>query len=51
MFLENIESGDDSAVILRFNPWLCSEPRQLITQFFRQMVAAIRLKKLAGETG
>lgn len=49
MILENVESGNDSAVILRFNPWLCSEPRQLITQFFKQMAATIKLKKPAGE--
>ena len=49
MILENVESGDDSAVILRFNPWLCSEPRQLIAQFFKQMAAAIKLKKPTGE--
>ena len=31
MILETIESIDNSAVIVRFNPWLCSEPKQLRT--------------------
>ena len=49
MILENVEHADDSAVILRFNPWLCSEPRRLITQFFKQMASAIKLKKPVAE--
>lgn len=44
MVIENIEAMNSSAVILRFNPWLCSDPRQLIAQFFRQMSTAIKLK-------
>lgn len=33
------------AVILRFNPWLCSDPKQLITQFFKQLANTIKVKK------
>lgn len=49
MVLETVEEIDKDAVILRFNPWLCSDPNQLITQFFKQMASAIKLKKPAGD--
>lgn len=45
MVLEIVEQSDENTVILRFNPWLCSDARQLTTQFFKQMATAIRLKK------
>ena len=45
MVLKIIEQSDDNTVILRFNPWLCSDSKQLTTQFFKQMAAAIKLKK------
>lgn len=45
MILENVASTDDSVVILRFNPWMCSDPKQLIMQFFKQLASAIKLKK------
>lgn len=35
MVLEAVEDIDNSAIILRFNPWLCTDPKQLITQFFK----------------
>ena len=49
MVLEAVEDIDNSATILKFNPWICSDSRQLITQFFKQMAAAIRLKKTKSE--
>ena len=49
MVFETIADVDENAVILRFNPWLCADPRQLITQFFKQMAAAIKLKKPTAE--
>lgn len=49
MVLEAVEENDKDVVILRFNPWLCSDPNQLITQFFKQMASAIKLKKPAGD--
>lgn len=45
MVLEIVEKADDNTVILRFNPWLCSDAKQLTTQFFKQMATAIKLKK------
>lgn len=50
MVLETVESTDPNTVILRFNPWLCSNSKQLITQFFKQLSAAIKLKKPKSET-
>ncbi len=47
MVFEIVESTDSSIVVLKFNPWLCSEPKQLITQFFKQMATAIKMKKPA----
>lgn len=47
MVLETVEEADNNAVVLRFNPWLCSDPKQLIIQFFKQLSAAIRLKQSA----
>ena len=41
MIIEEIEAKQSSAVVLRFNPWLCSDPRQLISQFFKQLETAI----------
>ena len=45
MVFESIEHTDDSIVILRFNPWLCTDHRQLINQFFKQLANAIKMKK------
>ncbi len=45
MVLEIVEETDSNTVILRFNPWLCSDAKQLTTQFFKQMATAIKLKK------
>ena len=47
MELEAVEENDEDAVILRFNPWLCADSKQLITQFFKQLSTAIKLKKSA----
>jgi hypothetical protein len=49
MVLESVENIDRDTVIVRFNPWLCSDPKQLITQFFKQMATAIKLKMPSGE--
>lgn len=49
LILEQIESENSEVVILRFNPWLCSEPRQLIVQFFKQLSSAIQLKRTAAD--
>lgn len=50
MVLESVENIDKNAVIVRFNPWLFSDSKQLITQFFKQMATAIKLKKTSSET-
>ena len=42
--LENIENDDKSVVVLRFNPWLCTDSKQLISQFIKQLATAIELK-------
>lgn len=49
MVLEAVEDIDENTIIIRFNPWLCSDPKQLITQFFKQMATAIKLKKPKAE--
>lgn len=49
MVIEEIENIEESAIILRFNPWLCSDSKQLVIQFFKQMSAVIKLKKPAEE--
>ena len=46
MVIEQIERSSTDVVILRFNPWLCSDPKQLITQFFKQLASAIKMKNL-----
>ena len=40
-------STDDSdkPIILNFNPWLCSDPSQLIIQFFKQLSSVIKKEK------
>lgn len=47
MVIEEIADKDSHAVILRFNPWLCSDSKQLISQFFKQLATAIKMKKTA----
>ena len=49
MIIEAIEDIDSNAIVLRFNPWLCTDPNQLIIQFFKQMATAIKLKKTKAE--
>ena len=49
MILESLTDINNNIIILQFNPWLCSDSKQLITQFFRQMATAIKLKKTASE--
>lgn len=49
MVLETVESIDETIVVFRFNPWLCSDPKQLITQFFKQLSTAIKMKKPKAE--
>ena len=44
MIVEHIEAMDDEAIVVRFNPWLCSDYRQLFSQFFKQLAAAMKLK-------
>lgn len=50
MVIEHIERSSTDVVILRFNPWLCSDPKQLITQFFKQLASAIKMKKPTADT-
>ena len=45
MVLENVKEADNNVVVLRFNPWLCSDPKQLIIQFFKQLSTAIKPKR------
>ena len=47
MVIEEIADKDSHAVILRFNPWLCSDSKQLVQQFFKQLSTAIKMKKTA----
>lgn len=47
MVIEEIEDKDSRVVILRFNPWLCSDSKQLISQFFKQLATAIKMNKTA----
>lgn len=44
MILETIEEKSQDVIVLRFNPWLCADSKQLITQFFKQLSSAIKLK-------
>lgn len=50
MVIEQVESKNNDVVVLRFNPWLCSDPKQLITQFFKQLASAIKINKPAADT-
>ena len=43
--LANMNSSPCKPIVLRFNPWLCSDPKQLISQFFKQLSSAIKLKQ------
>ena len=49
MVLEAVKESDPNAIIVRFNPWLCNDSKQLISQFLKQLSAAIKLKKSAFE--
>ena len=50
MVIEQIERSSTYVVILMFNQWLCSDPKQLITQFFKQLASAIKMKKPTADT-
>ncbi len=50
MIIEQVESKDNEVIVLRFNPWLCSDPKQLIIQFFKQLASAIKIKKPAADS-
>ena len=50
MVIEQVKSKNSDVIILRFNPWLCSDPKQLITQFFKQLASAIEINKSASDT-
>lgn len=41
MIIENVRMLDKEVAILRFNPWLCSDPKQMIVQFFKQLSNAM----------
>jgi len=49
MVLEHIMSAEieslQKTIILRFNPWLCSDPKQLISQFFKQLSCVIKKER------
>jgi len=45
MIVENVQKDEDKPIVLQFNPWLCSEPKQMISQFFLQLAAEIKLTK------
>ena len=44
MVFENIEKIDNKTIVFRFNPWLCSDPKQLIVQFFKQMGTILKMQ-------
>lgn len=48
MVLESVDKltkdTEERPIILRFNPWLCSDPKQLISQFFKQLSSAVKIK-------
>ena len=50
MVIEQVERCSTDVVILRFNPWLCSDPKQLVIQFFKQLASIIKMKKPAADT-
>ena len=36
------ENMNQKIVVMRFNPWLCADPKQLISQFFKQLSSTIK---------
>ncbi len=50
MIIEGIEEIAQDVVVVRFNPWLCSDSRQLVTQFFKQLAAAMKIKAKGKDT-
>lgn len=45
MVLEELYSlQDESVVILKFNPWMCSDEKQLVSQFFKQLSSTLKMK-------
>jgi predicted KAP-like P-loop ATPase len=46
MVVEQLESQgtaeNEKPVIMRFNPWLCADQKQLVSQFFKQLSSAIK---------
>lgn len=44
MVTETVEELNPDIIIVKFNPWLCSDSKQLVTQFFKQLSSAMKLK-------
>lgn len=49
MFLDKVcehsSNLNERHVVIRFEPWLCSDSKQLIYQFFKQLSSAIKMKE------
>lgn len=44
MVLDYAEKSTNKPIILKFNPWLCTDEHQIVTQFFKQLASAIKLQ-------
>lgn len=42
MIVDEIEENHLDIIVFRFNPWLCSDEHELITQFMKQLANAIK---------
>lgn len=41
LLVEELHKQSDDCIVVQFNPWLCSNPEQMISQFFEQLKSTI----------
>ncbi len=44
MIIENVQELNQDVIVVRFNPWLCSDSRQMLSQFFKQLASEMKMK-------
>ena len=44
MIVEDVGAIDKNIIVVRFNPWLCSDYKQLFSQFFKQLATSMKVK-------
>lgn len=44
MIIEYVQELSKETIVVRFNPWLCSDSKQMLSQFFKQLASEMKMK-------